>query len=53
MKSIRQQKKNQMKKLNETVQVVQMVSDMIYECAYAAVEQAHGHGKRYMLCASH
>ena len=27
-------KKNQMKKLNETVQVVQMVSDMIYECAY-------------------
>ncbi len=31
MKSIRQQKKNQMRQLNTTVQIVQMASDMIYK----------------------
>ncbi|CAD7961947.1 unnamed protein product [Amoebophrya sp. A25] len=52
-RGIAEQKKKASRELNVKAQMIQWISDMIYQCASEAVDSATGHGKRYMLCAAH
>eukprot|EP00391_Amoebophrya_sp_Ameob2_P004216 CAMPEP_0179000930 /NCGR_PEP_ID=MMETSP0795-20121207/11001_1 /TAXON_ID=88552 /ORGANISM="Amoebophrya sp., Strain Ameob2" /LENGTH=1404 /DNA_ID=CAMNT_0020694093 /DNA_START=293 /DNA_END=4507 /DNA_ORIENTATION=- len=52
-RGIHAQKKKAGAELNVKAQVIQWLSDTLYQCASDAVDSATGHGKRYMLCAAH
>ncbi len=41
------------KELNLKAQMIQYISDIVYDVAETAVETSNGHGKRYLLCGSH